>query len=95
MRGVILDLRFVLLSLAFLLVSIAASDAAEKGLSGARSRIDVGLEGGGVLVRHDVEILCSVFEKCFVEVCFFGFAACELNVVEVSYREKRSKGFLC
>lgn len=71
MGSVVLDLGLVLLGLALLLVGIAASDVAEKGLGSARGRVDVGLEGRGVLVRHDVGVLrlrCVVFlEKWEVE----------------------------
>ena len=56
MGSVVLDLGLVLLGLALLLVGIAASDVAEKCLGSARGRVDVGLEGRGVLVRHDVGV---------------------------------------
>lgn len=35
------------------LVGGATREAAENGLGCARGRVDVGLEGGGLLVRHD------------------------------------------
>lgn len=35
------------------LVGGAAGDVAEDRLGCARGRVDVGLEGGGLLVRHD------------------------------------------
>jgi hypothetical protein len=52
MRSVVLNLSLVLLGLAFSLVCVAASDRAEDVLCGAADGVDVGLEGGGVLVRH-------------------------------------------
>jgi hypothetical protein len=60
-RGVILNSSLVLLVLALLLVRIAASDVAEKSLGSARGGVDVGLEGGGILVRHSGDVgVCLV-----------------------------------
>jgi hypothetical protein len=69
MRGVILYLCLILLGLPFTLVGIAAGNVAEKGLGSARGRVDIGLEGGGVLVRHivGVEEFCLKSEFDFLE----------------------------
>lgn len=64
MRGVILELSLILLGLTLTLVGIAASDVAEKGLGSARGRVNVRLEGRGVLVRHGVGVIrlnCVLF----------------------------------
>ena len=42
------------------LVGVAADERAQSRLSGARGRVDVRLESGGVLVRHVVEVVMEV-----------------------------------
>jgi len=39
------------------LVGVAADERAQRGLSGARGRVDVRLESGGVLVGHVVDVV--------------------------------------
>lgn len=54
MGSIVLDISLVLLGLASSLVAGVASQAAEGILDSASSRVDVGLESGGVVVvgRH-------------------------------------------
>lgn len=100
LRGVVLDLGLVLLGLTLLLVGRAASEVAEKGLGSARGRVNVGLEGRGVLVRHsDVGVVRLRYVVFFVKSeklsLFPNFVDCELIVVGIEHGEERSKGLLC
>ena len=90
MGSVVFELGLVLIGLALLLVGIAASDIAEKSVGSARGRVDVGLEGRGVLVRHDVGVVrlrCVCFLKSEKLSLFLDFVDCELIVIRIEHGE--------